>query len=258
MPSPLRSKAGIVAPVIAAAVLRPVEVAGADILHLVAVVDEGVAGDLVAFGAGREMHADLAAFEPVVAKPVLVGVVDEDAFLRPDARAICERRWLPVFRPGNPCSRASLPRIPGLAHRSAACRRPRTPLPVISEPLAKLNSSPWSRSPSEMLSRHHQPVRVHDGKADRVADRDVVADLAVVGVHVVDREAQIAEAVALKRLLLAGDREDAVAAEADVVVENLGARRVPHRDAVAGLVDPPLPEPDDLVVARNRVGAPCR
>src|SRR4029079_13967072 len=77
----------IVAPVVAAAALRPVEIAGADILHLVAVADEGVAGDLVALGAGREMHADAAALEPVVAKLVVVGVVDKDAFPRSAAQA---------------------------------------------------------------------------------------------------------------------------------------------------------------------------
>ena len=41
--------------------------------------------------------------------------------------------------------------MPGLAQRSADCSRPRTSLPVISEPLAKLKSSPRSRSPSETL-----------------------------------------------------------------------------------------------------------
>ena len=72
----------IVAPVISAASLRPVEVAGPDIFHLVAIADEGVAGDFIAFGAGREVHADAAAFKPVVAELVVVGVVDEHAFFR--------------------------------------------------------------------------------------------------------------------------------------------------------------------------------
>ena len=61
--------------------------AGADVLHLVAVPDEGVADDLVALRAGGEVDADLAALEPVVPEPVLVGVVDEHALLRTDARA---------------------------------------------------------------------------------------------------------------------------------------------------------------------------
>ena len=80
-------------------------------------------------------------------------------------------------------------------------------------------------------------MRVHERIADGVVGRHVVRDLAVVGVHVVDGEAQVAEAVAAEHVacLLAID-EDAVAAEADLVVEDLGARRVPDRDAVAGLV----------------------
>lgn len=83
MPSPLRSNAGFIAPVISAASLRPVEVTGADIFHLVAIADEGVAGDFVPFGAGREVHADAAALKPVVAELVMVGVVDEHAFSGP-------------------------------------------------------------------------------------------------------------------------------------------------------------------------------
>ena len=61
----------------------------------------------------------------------------------------------------------------------------------------------------------HQPVRVHDGVADMVADRDVAADFAVVGVHVVDREAHLLEAVADEAVLAAGNGEDAVAAVAE-------------------------------------------
>ena len=103
------------------------------------------------------------------------------------------------------------------------------------------------------VAADRQPVRVHDREADGVADRDVVRDLAVVGVHVVDGEAQVAEAVAGEHVLAAGDGEDAVAAVADVVVEDLGARRVPDRDAVAGLVQAARPDPDDLVAAHDRI-----
>src|SRR5204863_6480861 len=71
----------IVAPVVAAAALRPVEIAGPDIFHLVAVADKRVAGDFIALGAGGEMNADAAALEPVVAEFIVIGVVDEDAFL---------------------------------------------------------------------------------------------------------------------------------------------------------------------------------
>ena len=83
----------------------------------------------------------------------------------------------------------------------------------------------------------HQPVRIHDGVADVVADRDVAADFAVVGVHVVDREAHLLEAVVDEAVLAAGNREDAVAAVAEGVVRDGDVGRVPERDAVAGLAE---------------------
>ncbi|ENR08823.1 hypothetical protein C068_02301 [Brucella sp. UK38/05] len=53
-------KGGIVAPVIAAPIDRPVEIARADIFHLIAVVDEGIAAHGIAFRTRREMNADAA------------------------------------------------------------------------------------------------------------------------------------------------------------------------------------------------------
>ena len=81
MPSPLQVEGRIVAPVVAAPLLRPVERARADIHHLRLVADEGVAGDRVALGPGGEMDADMATLEPVAGEAVLVGVVDEHAFV---------------------------------------------------------------------------------------------------------------------------------------------------------------------------------
>src|SRR5690606_11022754 len=56
-------KGAVVAPEIAAPVGGPLQVARANVLHLVLVVDEGVAVNHVALCAGGEMHADLAVME---------------------------------------------------------------------------------------------------------------------------------------------------------------------------------------------------
>ena len=82
----------------------------------------------------------------------------------------------------------------------------------------------------------HQSVRVHDGVADMVTDRDVAADFAVVGVHVVDCEADLLEAVADEAVLAAGNREDAVAAVTEGILGDGDIRRIPQRHAIAGLL----------------------
>src|SRR5690606_18791898 len=73
---------GIVAPVVSAPILRPIEITGADVFHLIAIADERIAHNGVAFGSGREVDADLTSLEPVVLKRVLVGIIDEHTFLR--------------------------------------------------------------------------------------------------------------------------------------------------------------------------------
>ena len=87
-----------------------------------------------------------------------------------------------------------------------------------------------------------------------VADRDVAADFAVVGVHVVDCEADLLEAVADEAVLAAGNREDAVAAVADGVVRNGDIGGIPERDAVAGLAEPPAPHAFDDIAQHARPG----
>lgn len=83
----------IVAPVIAAAIFGPVEIPGADIFDLVSIVDEGVVGQCIALGTRREVNADRATLKDIAAEAVLVGVVDEDAFFRPqsDGRPLGKR-----------------------------------------------------------------------------------------------------------------------------------------------------------------------
>ena len=95
----------------------------------------------------------------------------------------------------------------------------------------------------------HQPVRIHDGVADMVSDRDVAADFAVVGVHVVNREANLLEAVADEAVLAAGNGEDSVAAVAERVVRDGDVGRVPERDAVAGLAEATAAKPFDHVAS---------
>src|SRR6478752_1457284 len=85
-----------------------------------------------------------------------------------------------------------------------------------------------------------------------IADRRVAADLAVVGVHVVHGEAQVAEAVAEEAVLPAGEREDAVPAEADVVALHPRAWRVPDRDTVAVQRHLPAAPAGDDVAAYHR------
>src|SRR6478752_10201155 len=100
----------------------------------------------------------------------------------------------------------------------------------------------------------HQPVRIHDGVADVIADRDVAADLAVVGVHVVNREANLLEAIVDEPILAARNREDAVAAVAKGVVGHGDVRRIPQRYAVAFLGEAAFPQSFDDIAFDARAG----
>ena len=82
-----------------------------------------------------------------------------------------------------------------------------------------------------------KPVRIHDGVADVIADRDVAAHFAVVGVHVMHREPHLLEAIVDEAVLAAGNREDAVAAVAEGILGDGDIGRIPERHAVAGLIE---------------------
>ena len=88
-----------------------------------------------------------------------------------------------------------------------------------------------------MLSRIIKPVRIHDGIADMIANRDVAAHFAVVGVHVMDRKPHLIEAIVDEAILAAGNREDAVAAVAESILGDGDIGRIPERHAVAGLIE---------------------
>ena len=77
----VKVEGGVVAPVVALAVVRPFVVARADVHDLGLVVDESVAVVLVVGRAGGAVHAEGAAFKVVVVEAVAVGVVEEDAFV---------------------------------------------------------------------------------------------------------------------------------------------------------------------------------
>src|SRR5690606_34934830 len=88
----------IIAPVIAAPFDRPVEVARADIFHLIAVVDEGVAAHGIALGTGSKVNAYAAVLETVFGELVLVGIVNEDAFFRTEPRGFARLGFRLVVR----------------------------------------------------------------------------------------------------------------------------------------------------------------
>ena len=77
----VKVEGGVVAPVVALAVVRPFVVARADVHHLRLVVDEAVAVVLVVAGACGAVDAQGAVFKVVVVEGVAVGVVEEDAFV---------------------------------------------------------------------------------------------------------------------------------------------------------------------------------
>ncbi|MNE76831.1 hypothetical protein D3C80_1730920 [compost metagenome] len=68
-----------------------------------------------------------------------------------------------------------------------------------------------------------------------------------------DGEAQVTDAVAAEDVLLTSHRGDTVATEADIVIDDLAARRVPHRYAAAELAHPTILEADDHVLPGERV-----
>src|SRR5690606_33213230 len=93
--------------------------------------------------------------------------------------------------------------------------------------------------------------------ADLIADREVAADLALIGVHIVHRVAQAAEMIASKQVLSTVVREYPVAAFRDLVVQDLRSRGVPDGHAVASLVDAQAGVADDAVALDQRIaGAP--
>ena len=87
-----------------------------------------------------------------------------------------------------------------------------------------------------------------------VADGDVAAHFAVVGVHVMHRKPHLLEAVVDEAVLAAGNREDAVAPVAERVLGDGDIGRIPQRHAVAGLVEAPAANAFDNVVLNPRTG----
>src|SRR5690606_4821698 len=65
-----------------------------------------------------------------------------------------------------------------------------------------------------------QELREHQGVGNVVANGDIAADFAVIGVHVVHRIAQLGKAVMTKNVVAAGIGKDPVATPGNVVVQN--------------------------------------
>ena len=103
------------------------------------------------------------------------------------------------------------------------------------------------------IAANRQAMRKHDRVPNNVVCRNVIADLAIIGIHVVDSEAQITKAVPAEGVIAAGNREDSVSSVADAVIENFGARSVPHRDSIAGIIHAPFRHADDHVAPDDRV-----
>ena len=101
---------------------------------------------------------------------------------------------------------------------------------------------------------YFEAVGEHQDVAHVVADGNVVADFAVVGVHVVDGETQVAEAVVFIGVVFAGVGENAVAAFGNVVADDLRAGGVPDGYAVAAFVDAQGGVADDFVLAHHGFG----
>ena len=101
---------------------------------------------------------------------------------------------------------------------------------------------------------YFEAVGEHQDVAHVVADGNVVADFAVVGVHVVDGETQVAEAVVFVGVVFAGVGENAVAAFGNVVADNLRAGGVPDGDGVTAFVDAQGGVADDFVLAHHGFG----
>ena len=74
----------IITPVVALPSLGPLDIARTDILHLGAIIDEGIGVNFVLFRSSGEMYTDLALLERVAADLVKVGVVDKHTLLGTD------------------------------------------------------------------------------------------------------------------------------------------------------------------------------
>lgn len=172
-------KGAVIAPVITPVLAGPFQVAGADILHLVLILDEGVFRDFIAFGTGGVVHPDLGVLNQVAGDFVEVGVVEKNAFLGPVHDIVGNSRLLG-----------------GVEHQALM------------------------RAIDADVFTYRQELRKHQGISNVIADGDIAADFAVIGVHVVHRIAQLGKAVMAKDIVAAGIGKNPVATPGDIVVQN--------------------------------------
>ena len=104
------------------------------------------------------------------------------------------------------------------------------------------------------IVKHFEPLGKHQHISHIVAHRNIAADFAVVGVHIVNGETQITEAVVFIGVVRAGIRKNTVPPFGNVVTDNLRAGCVPNGNAVAALIHAQSRVADDFILAYHRIG----
>lgn len=104
------------------------------------------------------------------------------------------------------------------------------------------------------IVKHFEPLGKHQHIAHIVAHGNIAADFAVVGVHIVDGETQIAEAVVFIGVVRAGIGKNAVPPFGNIVADDLRAGRVPNGNAIAALVHAQSRVADDFILPHHRIG----
>lgn len=104
------------------------------------------------------------------------------------------------------------------------------------------------------IVEYFEPLGKHQHIAHIVAHGNIAADFAVVGVHIVDGETQIAEAVVFVGVVRAGIGKNAVPPFGNVVANDLRTGCVPNGNAVAALVHAQSRVADDFILAHHRIG----
>ena len=211
-PVAIQIETGMIRPVIAAPVMTPFNVTGANIFDLRAIADERISGQRIAFRPGGEMDADIAPLKAVAHDHVAMGVIDEGAFLM-----------------------------------AAATDQVAADIGIIGE----IQHQPVATVTQGHVIRDLCAVREHHGIAKVVADRDIARNLAQVRIHEMHGKAQIAHDVVAEDIVARGIGENPVAAKSDVIAFDNRTGRVPDIDAVAAVIHPRILPANDRVAAHD-------
>ena len=201
--------AQVVAPVVAAAVGGPLLLAAGDVLDLLAVAYEGVAGDAIVLRAGGEVDAQGAVGEAVAFDAVEQRVVDEQRL----ALGAGNHRVAGAAAAHALDTVAGQGRVGDVVHQDAVVL-------VVDGAVAG----------------HGQLAALHQRVAGAGAPGQVVGHPAVVGEHVVHAVAQVLEAVGFDAAVVGGVDVDPVAGVADPVAADQGVLHRIEVDAVAAIL----------------------